>query len=219
MKRFISFLIFLAILSCDHQPKTDHKKTDHKVFPQKQASTTTPKAEKVIQILPLGDVRIEYINEIKSAVKKFYGYDCVVLQRVEPTSDILARSKKRYDADKILEKYNSKEYRIIITEKDIATENEARKSKEWGIFGMGYWPGTTCVVSTERLRKKGGKLVPHELFMERLGKIALHEIGHNLGLDHCKNDPRCMMNDAKGTIEQVDRERIWFCDRCTKQLH
>jgi len=54
--------------------------------------------------------------------------------------------------------------------------------------------------------------------MERLDKIVLHEIGHNLGLDHCTNDPQCMMNAANGSIKEVDQERIWFCDKCRKTL-
>ena len=50
--------------------------------------------------------------------------------------------------------------------------------------------------------------------LERLKKVALHEIGHNLGLEHCSNNKECMMNDADGTIKQVDREKIWFCKKC-----
>lgn len=46
--------------------------------------------------------------------------------------------------------------------------------------------------------------------------MALHEIGHNLGLIHCTHHKDCLMNDAKGTIQQVDQEKIWFCSKCSK---
>jgi hypothetical protein len=28
-----------------------------------------------------------------------------------------------------------------------------------------------------------------------------------------------MMNDAKGTIKQVDAEKVWLCEKCRKQLN
>ena len=43
--------------------------------------------------------------------------------------------------------------------------------------------------------------------MEWLDKIVLHEIGLNLGLDHCTNDPQCLMNAANESIKEVDQER------------
>jgi len=48
--------------------------------------------------------------------------------------------------------------------------------------------------------------------------VALHEIGHNLGLPHCENDKKCMMNDARGTIKQVDAEKVWLCEKCKNQI-
>jgi hypothetical protein len=69
MKKFIPIIVILAILSCDHQTRKDRRKTDQNVFQQKQVKAPIPKAEKLIHILPLGDVPTEYINEIKSVVK------------------------------------------------------------------------------------------------------------------------------------------------------
>ena len=170
-------------------------------------------AQKVINIQPLGDVSPNVINVITSSVEKFYGYKCVVRPKVNFTKDILADSKTRYEASRILSKFNSNQNLLIITEKDIACEKG--NIHEWGIFGLGYRPGVTCVVSTFRIKKN----VPQELFHERLKKVSLHEIGHNLGLAHCKSgDHKCMMNDANGTIRQVDGEQIYFCKSCWRLL-
>ena len=164
---------------------------------------------KTIYIQPLGDVNQEYINYITKSVENFYGYDCVIKSKLNLTTDILAGSKTRYEAGKILKKYNSKENVLLITEKDIA-HRKSDVFPEWGIFGKGYRPGTTSVISTFRLKKN----VTKAKFLERLKKVALHEIGHNLGLEHCTNNKECMMTSASGTVKQVDKEKIWFCSKC-----
>lgn len=168
---------------------------------------------KTIYIQPLGDVNQEYMDYIKTSVKNFYGYDCVIKSKLNLTTDILAGSRTRYEAGKILKKYNSKENVLLITEKDIA-HRKSTEFPEWGVFGLGFRPGTTCVISTFRLKKNVSKAK----FLERLNKVALHEIGHNLGLEHCTNDKDCMMTSASGTVKQVDREKIWFCSKCWNQI-
>jgi archaemetzincin len=164
---------------------------------------------KIIYIQPLGDVNTEYMNYLKTSIKDFYGYDCVIKSKLNLTNDILAGSRTRYEAGKILNKFNSNQNTLIITEKDIAHKKN-NEFPEWGIFGLGLRPGKTCVISTFRLKKN----VSTQKMLERLKKVALHEIGHNLGLKHCTNNKECMMNDACGTIKQVDLEKIWFCNKC-----
>jgi archaemetzincin len=126
---------------------------------------------------------------------------------------MLSSKTKRIDADKALLDNISLDNLLIITEKDICCKKD-KKHPEWGVFGLGLRPGKTCIISTFRMRKDVSK---HRL-LTRLEKVSLHEIGHNLGLDHCTNNEVCMMNDAKGTISQVDKEKVWFCDKCIKLI-
>jgi len=175
----------------------------------------TPVSEKdvIIYIQPLGKVKSEYVNYVKKSVMDFYGYNCIIKTEIDLTNDILSGSKTRYNANKILEKYNSNSNLVLITEKDIAYKKSSQYP-EWGIFGLGLRPGKVCVISTFRLRKNVSKAK----MLVRLKKVALHEIGHNLGLSHCINHRECMMNDADCTIKQVDKERIWFCQKCWDKL-
>jgi archaemetzincin len=166
-----------------------------------------------INIQPLGAVSPVYINQIKKSVKSFYGYDCVVKPKKEITKDMLSRVTKRIDAKKALRSNLSFDNLLIITEKDICY-NKNKSNPEWGIFGLGSQPGRTCIVSTFKLKRE----VSQQKTLERLEKVALHEIGHNLGLNHCENNKECMMSAANGTIKQVDNEKVWFCEKCREQI-
>ena len=46
-------------------------------------------------------------------------------------------------------------------------------------------------------------------------KVALHEIGHNLGLPHCTTN-NCFMHAAEGSIKQIDAEKRDMCSTCRK---
>jgi archaemetzincin len=170
---------------------------------------------KVLYIQPLGKVDMSTISLVKSAVEQFYQYNCIVKPAADISTDILADSKTRYEANRILSKYNSADNTLILTEQDIAIANPQRQVKEWGIFGLGYQPGTTCVVSVFRLKQNASP----QLFRQRLIKVCLHEIGHNFGLPHCTSgDKRCLMRDARGTIKEVDQAQVFLCAQCRKRL-
>lgn len=166
-----------------------------------------------IKIQPLGDVSPQYINLVKKSVKTFYGYNCVVLPKKTITNSMLSKITKRVDANKALRSNLSFDNLLLLTEKDICYYKDKNRP-EYGIFGLGLNPGRTCIISTFRL-KRG---VTKQKTLERLEKVALHEIGHNIGLEHCEYDKKCMMNDAKGTIKQVDAEKVWFCEKCKNQI-
>lgn len=167
-----------------------------------------------IKIQPLGVVSPQYINLVKKSVKTFYGYNCVVLPKKTITKSMLSKTTKRVDANKALRSNLSFDNLLILTEKDICYKKDKNRP-EYGIFGLGLNPGRTCIISTFRLKRD----VTKQKTLERLEKVALHEIGHNLGLEHCNKDKKCMMNDAKGTIKQVDDEKVWLCDSCKKRIN
>ncbi len=102
----------------------------------------------------------------------------------------------------------------MVTEKDIAFK-KSDSIPEWGIFGLGFNPGNTSIISTFRLKKNVTNLV----VLERIRKVSIHEFGHNMGLSHCEFDIQCVMNDARGSIKQVDKEKKWLCKMCYTQLN
>src|SRR5205823_12766650 len=79
--------------------------------------------------------------------------------------------------------------------------------------GLGQLPGTASVISSFRCRRKS-RGPAHA--RQRLAKVAVHELGHTLGLDHCPN-AGCLMEAAEGHVATCDREYD-FCARCRALL-
>jgi archaemetzincin len=170
-------------------------------------------AKKIINIQPLGKVSPIYINWVKKSIQSFYGYEVIVLPNKKITKNMLSKVTKRVDANKALDNNPTSGHLLYLTEKDICYFKDKNRP-EYGIFGLGLEPGKTAIISTFKL-KQG---VSEQKILERLKKIALHEIGHNLDLSHCSNHKNCMMNAANGKIKQIDIMKVWFCEKCEKQI-
>lgn len=192
----ISILLSLVFLcSCNvADKKTDSEKSN--------LQNTT------IYLQPFDDLPDAYTNAVFNQFK-------IIFSKVELKKSIplpktaFNPQRQRYRADTIIaylhRKNTQKDLTIGLTNKDIsATKN---KIQDWGVMGLGYCPGNTCVASTFRLNKEKAAI--------QLFKVAIHELGHTQGLAHCKIK-YCFMRDAEGknpTDEETD-----FCLNCKKFL-
>jgi len=88
----------------------------------------------------------------------------------------------------------------------------AYKYQDWGVMGLGYCPGNSCVISTFRIRHKDSATETL-----RLKKVSVHEFGHNLGLPHCP-DKKCVMTDAVESIATIDNAKLELCNKCKEQI-
>jgi archaemetzincin len=155
---------------------------------------------------------------VKRQIMDYYGFtiDSTIVIAL-PDSAYYA-PKKRYKAIRLLHflreiKPANCDKIIGLTTKDISASKG--QIEDAGILGYGFLGGESCVVSTYRMgRKKNSEAK----FRERLSKVALHEIGHTLGLPHCEHSPLCVMNDAKGTLRQIDKEKLALCPACLTRI-
>ena len=134
----------------------------------------------------------------------------------------------RYRADKLIQwlkhhKPDSVNHVLGLISKDISTTKKDKfgrvkepktRYEDWGIFGLGYRPGGSCIVSSYRLKRNTSKMQ----YEERIKKVSVHEIGHNLGLKHCKSGAPCVMEDAAETIKTIDRVPLKLCKSCMQKL-
>jgi archaemetzincin len=85
------------------------------------------------------------------------------------------------------------------------------------VYGQAQLSGPVAVVSFARLRQEFYSLPPNQpLFLLRVRKEALHEIGHTFGLTHC-HDALCTMT-LSTNVQQLDFKRAAFCGDCSLLL-
>lgn len=211
MNKIISIISLFLLLSCaNHNPNSAENKP------------------KTIAIQAFDDFEKPLIDTLSVAIKKFYEFKVTILPpKSIPKSAFINIKSPRYRADSIIKflkqsKPDSIDHIIGLTTKDISTTKKDKngntkkpeyKYSDWGIFGLGYRPGPSCIVSTYRLKHPNQKK-----YIIRFKKIALHELGHNLGLQHCSSK-NCIMRDANETIKTIDNVDMILCDNCNKKLH
>ena len=86
------------------------------------------------------------------------------------------------------------------------------------VYGQAQLDGAVAVLSLARLRQEFyGLPAQPPLFLVRVRKEVLHEMGHTFGLTHCE-DRLCAMA-LSTNIEQLDTKRGAYCDGCRVLLH
>ena len=81
------------------------------------------------------------------------------------------------------------------------------------VFGEAYTPGCAGLISLWRLRPEFyGESRDWSVFVGRVLKEAVHEIGHTLGLPHCHHR-FCVMHFSN-SIFDTDKKQTLLCDDC-----
>jgi archaemetzincin len=85
------------------------------------------------------------------------------------------------------------------------------------VFGEAHFGGMVAVVYLPRLRQEFyGQKPDRGLFVDRLIKEAIHELGHSFGLKHCRN-PACVMYFSN-SLRDTDLKGKGFCANCKNRL-
>jgi archaemetzincin len=85
------------------------------------------------------------------------------------------------------------------------------------IFGQAFLNGRSGIVSVYRLRNERYGLKYNEpVFLDRVRKEVMHELGHTFGLIHC-SDPDCVMRSSN-YVEEIDQKSSGLCQKCRAHL-
>lgn len=182
---------------------------------------------KIIALQPLDDYNTKQLDFISKEIEKFYNVTVIILKSVDlPETFRLAKEAKLYSADSILDMLSTKlDDEVIeivgLTHKDIyilkkeknKTNNPLFDNSVQPIFGLADFTGN-CAVITDAMFKSTDAIV----FQHRLRTSVIHEIGHNIGLDHCQYKQRCIMSGQNGRLSALDKSERDYCAACRKKL-
>lgn len=176
-----------------------------------------------IAILCIGTVDMDVIDEVQRGLcRVFPETGCVILKDVMPVPQDLynARRNQHYSSG-VLSKMQD-----YVVSSDVdrvlgVTEVDLYVPSLNFVFGEAQCPGSMAIISLCRLKPEFyGQPADKELFLERSLKEAVHEVGHTLGLGHCRNQV-CIMFFSNSIVD-TDRKRLSFCESChplvTKRL-
>ena len=165
-----------------------------------------------VTICPIGSVDREILEHIAKCISLRCGLTCRISMRME---------NPRYAYDDTRCQYNSK---LII--KHLLDQSLQDSFRLLGItsvdlyvpilkfvFGLAQIHGKCSLISLHRLCPKFyDQPSDPDLLLARAEKTALHELGHTLGMTHCR-DRRCVMCSSV-RIEDTDSKQPDFCLTC-----
>ncbi len=164
--------------------------------------------DKIIIVQPFNDFGKLESKILVDSLNHFF-HNVFLNNNIEIPKTSYVKDRNRYRADTIIrilrDSRQGDTITVGLTNFDISTTKN--RIKDWGVMGLGYRPGKSCVISTFRLNKNNRK--------SQLIKVVLHEIGHTLGLPHCI-DKECLMRDAEGGNPLNDEKG--FCQNCRIKL-
>jgi archaemetzincin len=187
-------LAALLLITC-HHPE------DESTLPQKQD-------KKTVIIQPFSGMPGKEVRFVFEQLKQLHP-DVILADPIDLPQTAYYKPRNRYRADSLIRYLRSKtpagHITIGITNQDIS--HTKGTIQDYGLMGLGYQPGPSCVVSTHRLSKTN--------LAEQLFKLSVHELGHTHGLPHCPVKT-CFMRDAEG--KNHTNEETGFCPTCMEHL-
>jgi len=166
-------------------------------------------------ILRVGPVSSNILQNIRRQLSKIFPKTvCSILNSEMPTPQEAYNSRrKQFHSSSILAKISR------YVEKGVAdrilgiTDVDLYVPHLNFVFGEAECPGKTAIISLHRLKPEFyGQPSDNTVFEGRYVKEAVHEIGHTLGLGHCR-DPACVMFFSNSILD-TDRKKSAFCERC-----
>jgi archaemetzincin len=163
-------------------------------------------------LVPLGHVDLQVLQHLGTAITDFLSRPVRILppRPLPPQTYHLPRNQ--YHSTGLLEYLLSEDhdgaFRVLgITAVDLYIPIFTF------VFGEAQLDGRAAIISTFRPGGGADNLHPRQpIFLERLIKLSLHELGHTFNLPHCRWEG-CLMGFA-ANLEILDQKTVELCEYC-----
>jgi|YelNatPaOPRAMG01_1025707.scaffolds.fasta_scaffold03780_8 archaemetzincin len=170
-----------------------------------------------ILIQPLGVIEENTVKAVKDFLSDVFKASVEVSARnISIPSRLYNAGRKQYNSDGVIKWLRSEinfKDGFVVGLADV----DAYVNGLNFIFGEATPTYRICIVYLVRLRQSFYSLTDNfEVFIERVRKEVLHEVGHLLYLQHCIN-PKCVMKFSN-SIYDTDFKKAMLCPKCSEQL-
>ena len=168
-----------------------------------------------LAVVPFGNPPRAALEAVAENIRTRLGLSTEILPPLEVPSYAFDERRAQYNVFPLFNALEKKDFRYT---KVIAVLNVDLFIPIFThVFGEAQEGGKYAMVSLYRLRRNAdGSNTSAGLLLERLAKVALHELGHLFDIVHCMNE-QCVMHFS-GTVEELDIATPHLCEYCWEYL-
>ena len=165
-------------------------------------------------VLLLNTYERSLVNIVGKVLRNVFHGETIYLGEENIPEKFLDTFRSQYVSDYILDwlvAFRKHDYLVALANVDAYTPGLNF------VLGMANPYTKVCVVYLPRLHQSFfGIMENKNLFISRLIKEVLHEVGHLFGLSHCSN-PKCVMRFSNSILD-TDYKEAKFCLICASKL-
>lgn len=209
MKKCSLLLCLVLFLACNS--KEQNTQTENPVKKEIKKVVNKVTVPQTISIYRYGGFPVRQAQRLENQLKFYFPVVILKEQVLNLPTEHYNKERNRYRGTGLFEelgKHRNGDAVIGLTDYVIFKPNEI--SQTYGIMGVSPVGTYKCVVSSKI--PSSGKEQSDDNFV----KLALHELGHAFGLNHCP-DQHCYMVDAEHKMKFP--QTTGFCESCKTKLN